>query len=108
MAQKLNAPNDLRAEAGSRSARLSWERVKGADGYILSFFRADDPERCIKTRYSQRTKRLISGFENDCEYLVSVCAFLYFRGREILGERSEKVPFMPHADKLTAQEKCVP
>lgn len=104
MAQKLNAPNDLRAEAGSRSARLSWERVKGADGYILSFFRADDPERCIKTRYSQRTKRLISGFENDCEYLVSVCAFLYFRGREILGERSEKVPFMPHADKLTAQE----
>lgn len=103
MGQKLSAPDNLRAEPRNRAALLSWKQVNGADGYRLFFYRADEPERCVKTRYSQKTKKLVSGLENGCEYLVSVCAFSYVKGREILGERTEKLPFTPRAERFSAQ-----
>ncbi len=104
MAQKPNAPEKLRAQPRDGAALLSWKAVSGADGYRLYFYRADDPERCVKTRYSQKTKKQVSGLENGCEYLVEVCAFVYEKGREIPGVRTDKLSFTPRAQRLSAPE----
>lgn len=103
MSDKLNSPKNLKLTGKDCSALAEWEAVEGADGYRLSYYYADDPERCIKTRYAQNNSKLILGFTNGREYLASVCAFRYENGAEVFGELSEKVPFVPISDKLKAQ-----
>ncbi|MGN0651320.1 MAG: CapA family protein [Oscillospiraceae bacterium] len=103
MSVKLNPPENLKLTGKDCSALAVWDAVEGADGYRLSYFCADDPERCIKMRYAQDNRKLILGFTNGTEYLAAVCAFRYENGVEVLGELSEKVPFVPISEKLKAQ-----
>ena len=103
MSQKLKAPENLRV-TGKDSASLSeWDKVEGAEGYKLQFFSADDPEKCIKSRYAQDCKKIILGFENGKEYLVRVCAFTYDKNTEVRGNYTVKVPFVPKCLKFKAQ-----
>lgn len=104
MAQKLNAPEKFEARPGNKSVLCSWNAVKGAKGYILRFYRSDNAEECIKIRYSRQTKRLISGLENGCSYLVRVCAFHVVNSKETVGEYTEKIPFTPAPSQLCAQQ----
>ena len=60
----LKAPQNLFATAYDGSVRSDWQTVEGADGYILQFYNADEPEKCIKTRYAQNNSKLILGFRN--------------------------------------------
>lgn len=67
-------------------------------------FAADDPNTCIKTRYSQKCSRAISGLVNGKEYLVQICAFYYNKKRaEIFGDLSQKLSFVPVCDTLKAK-----
>ena len=68
----LKAPQNLFATAYDGSVRSDWQTVEGADGYILQFYNADEPEKCIKTRYAQNNSKLILGFRNGRKYLVRV------------------------------------
>lgn len=103
MSQRLKAPENLKV-TGKDGASLSvWDRVEGAQGYKLQFFSADDPEKCIKSRYAQDCRKIILGFENGKEYLVRVGAFYYDKNSEIIGNFSEKVSFVPKCLKLKAQ-----
>ena len=71
----LKAPQNLFATAYDGSVRSDWQTVEGADGYILQFYNADEPEKCIKTRYAQNNSKLILGFRNGRKYVVRVKAF---------------------------------
>ena len=103
MSQELKVPENLKA-AGRDGGSLSvWDKVDGADGYMLQFFSADDPETCIKTRYAQDCRKIILGFKNGKEYLVNVCAVERENNVEVRSAFSEKVPFVPISVKLKAQ-----
>lgn len=104
MAQKLNAPEKFEVRPDNKSVLCSWNAVKGARGYILRFYRSDNAEKCIKIKYSRQTKKLISGLENGCGYLVRVCAFYVVNGKEIAGEYTEKIPFTPAPSQLCVQQ----
>lgn len=103
MSQRLKAPENFNVIGKDGASLSSWDRVDGAVGYKLQFFRADDPEKCIKSRYAQGCKKIILGFENGKEYLVRVCAFTYEDGVETRGNYTGKLPFVPISIKLKAQ-----
>lgn len=103
MSEILRAPAHFRLSVSDGAVTARWDKVKGADGYKLQYFSADDPARCIKTRYSQGTKKTILGFANGRTYLACVRAFRYENEREVLGEASEKLTFTPISVKLKAQ-----
>ena len=99
----LKAPQNLFATAYDGSVRSEWQAVDGADGYILQFYNADEPEKCIKSRYAQHLSKQILGFRNGKKYLVRVRAFRYSGGREIAGELSQPAEFTPICRHLKAQ-----
>ena len=77
----LKAPQNLFATAYDGSVRSDWQTVEGADGYILQFYNADEPEKCIKTRYAQNNSKLILGFRNGRKYVVRVKASAIVTGK---------------------------
>ena len=99
----LKAPQNLFATAYDGSVRSDWQTVEGADGYILQFYNADEPEKCIKTRYAQNNSKLILGFRNGRKYVVRVKAFSYRDGKEVYGELSQPAEFTPMCHHLKAQ-----
>ncbi len=103
MSEKLHAPENIVAEPRDNAVRVKWDKVDGADGYILYFFRKGS-RNCIKKRYSQKTAKQILGFFNGNEYQVFVRAFCYEDGAECEGEASEKVNFIPISSDLKAQK----
>ena len=103
MSQRLKAPENFNVIGKDGASLSTWDRVDGAVGYKLQFFSADDPEKCIKSRYAQSCKKIILGFENGREYLVRVCAFTYEDGLETRGNYTGKLPFVPISIKLKAQ-----
>ncbi len=104
MSVKLPAPENVIAEPRDNAVCVSWDKVEGADGYILFFFRAEKPRVCIKKRYSQKTTKQVLGFFNGSEYLVAVRAFCYENGAECEGDASKKIPFTPISMELKAQK----
>lgn len=104
MAQVLKAPQNFRVVGKDKCAQLTWDEVKGADGYRMYFYDGSDPDKVIKTRYAQGCTRVILGFTNGKEYFAEVCAYSVKDGREVPGERSQKVRFVPISLKLTAQK----
>ncbi len=104
MSIKFDAPQNIKITPKDGAVHTSWDAVEEADGYKLFYYTAADPDTCIKTRYSQTCGKTILGFKNGTEYLVSVCAFKQQKNGEILGECSEKLPFIPISDTLKAQK----
>lgn len=100
---QIGIPGNFRVTGGDGRAISAWDKVEGADGYVLSYYRAKEPDICIKTRYSQNTGKTILGFVNGEEYLADVCAYMVCDGREIKGPKSEKIKFIPISLKLKAQ-----
>ena len=49
----LKAPQNLFATAYDGSVRSDWQTVEGADGYILQFYNADEPEKHAMHRITQ-------------------------------------------------------
>ena len=92
---RIGIPDGFKVKGGDGRAISSWNEVKNADGYILSYYRASEPELCIKTRYSQKPEKTILGFRNGVEYLADVCAYQFCDGVEIRGNKSDKIPFVP-------------
>ncbi len=103
MSNIFDAPQNIQAVGRDSAVLTSWDETEGADGYKLFYYTAADPEVCIKTRYSQSCSKTILGFRNGTEYLVSVCAFRQEKGRELLGDMSEKISFVPISQTLKAQ-----
>lgn len=104
MSEKLTAPKNFQLVAKDGAVTASWDKVEGADGYYLQYFFMERPERCIKSRFAQDTTKTILGFTNGREYLACVCAFRYENEREVMGEYTEKLPFVPISEKLKAQK----
>lgn len=103
MSEGMKSPENFKVTGKDGAALSVWDEVEGADGYKLQFFTADDPEKCIKSRYAQSTRKTIMGFENGREYLVRVCAIRYEKDAEIRGNYTEKLSFVPKCVKLKAQ-----
>ena len=103
VSQRLKAPENLKVTGKDGASLSEWDKVPGAEGYKLQFFAADDPEKCIKSRYAQDNQKMILGFENGKEYLVRVCAFTYENNAEVRGNFTEKVSFVPKCLKFKAQ-----
>lgn len=103
MAEKLFAPENVSALPRDSAVRISWEPTDNAGGYILRFFAADKPERCIKKRYASGTEKSVFGFVNGTEYLVQISAFRHENGEELESDRSEPVSFIPVSEELKAQ-----
>lgn len=103
MLQSLKAPDNFRVTGIDGAALLEWKKVEGAEGYKLQFFTAENPETCIKSRYAQNCKKTILGLQNGKEYLVQVCAFAYENNKEVRGNYTGKLRFVPISTKLKAQ-----
>ncbi len=103
MPEQMKSPEGFKVVGKDGAALSVWDEVEGADGYKLQFFSADDPEKCIKSRYAQGTRKMIMGFENGKEYLVRVCAIRYERDVERRGSYTQKLSFVPKCVKLKAQ-----
>ena len=103
MSEGMKAPESFGVTGKDGAALSVWDEVEGADGYKLQFFSADAPEKCIKSRYAQNTRKTIMGFENGREYLVRVCAIRYEKDSEIRGDYTQKLSFTPKCVKLKAQ-----
>ena len=88
---RIGIPGGFKVRGGDGRAISSWNEVENADGYILSYYRACEPELCIKTRYSQKPEKTILGFQNGVEYLADVCAYQFCDGVEIRGDKSDKI-----------------
>ncbi len=103
MPQKLSAPENITAVPRDSAADIRWEPVSDAGGYILRFYAADKPSRCIKKRYAATAEKTVFGFVNGTEYLVRISSFRHENGEEIESERSEAVRFTPVSEELKAQ-----
>ncbi len=103
MSEKLSAPQNITVQPKNCSVLVNWSPVDGADGYALHFYKQDEPEVCVKKRLTQSTSKQVEGLVNGTEYLVCVRAFCYRKGREIEGDPSDKVSFIPISDILRAQ-----
>ena len=103
MAEVLKAPGGFTVTGKDGCASLKWNEVTGAEGYRIFFYKAEEPETVIKSRYSQKCGKGILGFMNGTEYLAEVCAYRTKDGKEVLGKRTEKLPFVPVSQKLKAQ-----
>ncbi|MCH5203227.1 MAG: CapA family protein [Oscillospiraceae bacterium] len=101
---RLKAPKNFTAVGEDGACVAKWEAVEDAVGYKLYFFRASEPENCVKIRYSQNCEKTILGFENNEEYLVRIRAYSFRKGREMVGAASEKASFIPVCKRLTAQK----
>ncbi len=104
MSSKLSVPLNITVTPKDGAVLTGWDSIEGAEGYKLFYYTAENPDTCIKTRYSQTNSKTILGFKNGSEYLVSVCAFTSENGNEILGEMSGKIPFTPISETLKAQK----
>lgn len=103
ISQSMKIPENFTATGKDGACLSVWDKVEGAEGYKLQFFRAEDPDKCIKTRYAQDCRKMILGFENGKNYLVRVCAFKYENNTEFRGSFTEKQSFVPISVKLKAQ-----
>ena len=101
--KRPEAPRGLIVQSSDGAVTAKWNEVIGADGYKLCYYEAEEPEKCFKVRYSERCSKLMPGFQNGREYLVSVRAFRIENNKEILSAESDKVPFVPISEHLKAQ-----
>lgn len=104
MSEKLAAPAQVQAVPRDNAVLVRWSPVEGADGYILYFYKSDEPQKCIKKRYAQKNSKQLLGFFNGVDYLVTVCGFYYENGAECEGAFSEKVSFSPISETLKAEK----
>ncbi len=103
MPKKLAAPENVMVVPCDSAVDVRWEPVQNAGGYILRFFAADKPKRCIKKRYASTAEKSVFGFVNGTEYLVQVSTFRYENGEEIESDSGEAVSFIPVSEVLKAQ-----
>ncbi len=101
---RIGIPSGFKVKGRDGRAISSWNEVKNADGYILSYYRAGEPELCIKNQvFTKNRRKPFWGFRNGVEYLADVCAYQFCDGVEIRGNKSDKIPFVPVSMKLKAQ-----
>ena len=106
MDNTLGIPQNFKIEAGDTCATAHFEPVEGADGYLLTYYNAEAPEKAIKTRRTEKSPKSVLGFKNGSEYLADIRAFvLSANGEEITGQASDKVSFIPVSNVLKAQNK---
>jgi len=103
MIRKLGVPANVSAAVNNDSVTVSWRAVTGADGYKLFFYEASDPSICIKTRYSEQSRKTVSGFEIGKEYFVKVFGYTFENNAEHLGEPSPIVSFKPELCALKTE-----
>lgn len=97
------APTDFAVEEKDSAVTAKWKELDCADGYILSFYKADNAEKCIKTRRADIGRKTVLGFTNGVKYLVDICAFRLVNGKEVCGAKSKKLAFTPISNVLKAQ-----
>ena len=103
---ELMAPTNLHAEIFDEYAKFHFDKVKGAAGYRLSFFKGKEDVKPFRVRMTEKSGKLVRGFRNDVEYYVSIAAF--WRDEEcdeIFGQESERVPFTTICKELKAPKK---
>lgn len=103
MIRKPGIPANVTATVKNDSVTVSWRAVSGADGYKLFFYEASDPSVCIKTRYSEKSCKTVSGFELGKEYYVKIRAFVFDNNAEHLGDTSPVAAFTPVICSLKAE-----
>lgn len=103
MSNNLSIPRNFRVVPKDGSVFSEWDAVEGAVGYRLFYYDADEPKKCIKTRYAQDSKKTVLGFKNGREYMVQVCAVRYNGNVEERSAMTEKLSFVPFSEKLKAQ-----
>ena len=103
MTERLPAPEEFTITEKDGAVLANWKAVFGADGYKLFFYSPYEPTKCIKSRYSQKTKRMVTGLENGKQYLVEVRAFYLKNDIEIFGEPTRKIAFSPICGSLKAE-----
>ncbi|MDE6030071.1 MAG: CapA family protein [Oscillospiraceae bacterium] len=102
--KRPEAPRGLIVKPSDGAVTAKWNPVAGADGYKLCYYDAENPEKCLKVRYCEKCSKLMPGFKNGKEYLVSVRAFKVDEyNRELLSAESDKVRFIPISEHLKAQ-----
>ena len=64
---ELMAPTNLHAEIFDEYAKFHFDKVKGAAGYRLSFFKGKEDVKPFRVRMTEKSGKLVRGFRNDVE-----------------------------------------
>ena len=104
MSLLLACPTNIEVAVDNKSVRATWTPVAGADGYVLQYYTAANPDCRYKLRYAEGSSKKIFGFKNGIEYFVTISSLVRDNGKEIWGEPSAPIHFTPMAVELTAQK----
>ncbi len=79
-----DAPKHFRIKAGNGMMRLSWEKLQGADGYVIELNGERNYEKKSMTWFTGKEELAVAGLENSRTYTVSIFA-------NAMGRNSKKI-----------------
>ena len=81
----------VEVEVNGSKARISWDRVRHADGYEIDI---NTPDGIIRTYTTSNTYKNLSGFTDTSDrYSVRVRAYEYVNGKKVYGDYSSRKYF---------------
>ncbi|MGN1416279.1 MAG: fibronectin type III domain-containing protein [Oscillospiraceae bacterium] len=89
-AKSLSAPSSVKAVGGNGKVSLSWEKVKGADGYVVYIYNSS-AKKYQMYKAVQSSKCVVSGLKNGTSYSFKVAAYVRSNGKNVVGQKSKAV-----------------
>lgn len=90
-----NTVSNVKVTAKDSAISIKWDKASGASGYKILIYNDRECKKIYKTRYSDSTEKSLLGFTNGIEKYLTVTPFMLSDGKEVLGEPSEIVSFVP-------------
>lgn len=84
---------ELKTKAGKGKITVSWEKIKGAKGYVLSYARNSDMinNKKVTLKKSSKTSATVKGLISKKNYYVRVRAYKTVDGERVYGSYSKVV-----------------
>lgn len=101
--EELDKVTDVKINVDGEKAKITWDRVSGADGYELRIYEPDEGYYTIRT--SSTSKTLYNVEYSSSKYSVQIRAYENVDGRRKYGEYSTKKYFRGEKDVEEEHEK---
>ncbi len=86
---KAPAPTNLKVTTSGTKAKLEWDKVEQADGYIIYRSDGENPFKTLKTINTNDTTTYTTKVEEDVEYHYRVFAYRLIDGEIVKGNKIE-------------------
>lgn len=86
--EKVDKVENLKVSMSEDDAKLTWNKVKDADGYEIA---VDIPNKGEVIYKSSNNSETLTGFSENCTYKARVRAYKYVNGKKVYGDYSDYV-----------------